>query len=291
MSKRPIVIGLTLLAAAALLAGTALAATIDPTARTVTSANFFVDWDATNPEAILDLQRNGPPNLTNAAVVGTCPDPLEFFGNSWVNLHEDPTDPEPFIFVSLVGWGSTGAWAQQGAKGVRIDSTSAGCPGSANVPVETRYKFWDNGSPVNRIKVERAFMFGGTPFVYDFRPYMPRLSPRTDYNQVLHPDAAGASLVTEDATLCDFGCQVSNWDGTWFAIHNPGTGQGLIVRRESGLPADLWVDQDSASNANASSALLLAPPGGFTGVVTESEFLCFYDSSTWTPSLSLPPGC
>ena len=288
MKKKLLLIGAGVLALAALLFGTALAAAIDPTARTVTTSALFVDWDETNPEAIFDIRWNGSGNLTGSAVVPPCPDALEYFGNAWANHDEGTPD---FVFVSLVGWGSAGDWAAQGSKGVNINSSSNGCLGSAGIPVETRYKFWDNGAVVNRFRVHRTFSFGGTPFTESFRPYMPRLSPMSAYAQVLHPDAAGTALLTEDSTVCDFGCQVSDWDESWYAIHDPATGRGLIVRRESSLPADLWVDQDTASDSNSSSALLIAPPGGFTGDVVEKEFLCFYDSGTWTPSLSLPPGC
>ena len=106
---------------------------------------------------------------------------------------------------------------------------------------------------------------------------------------MLHPDASGTILVTEDTSLCEFGCQVTDWDQTWFAIHDPSTGNGEIVRPRSSTPSALWVDQDSASFTNASSVLLLQPAGGFTGNVSETEFLCFYNSSIWTPSTALPP--
>ncbi len=80
-------------------------------------------------------------------------------------------------------------------------------------------------------------------------------------------------------------CRVSDWNGSWYAIHNPATGSGLIVRRGGGGPAaDLWVDQDTASDSNASSVLLLAPQGA-------EIFVAQRGNGAFGPSLSLPPGC
>ncbi len=289
MSKKNLLGAVMVALATSLIISTALAAGIDPSTRTVTTDKLFVDWSGTNPEEIVDIRWNGSPNLTNTAVNGECPDALEYFGNSWVLQGESTPD---VVFVSLVGWGTTGTWENPNDNNLRISSSSVGCPGSAAVPVLTKYRFFDNGPVANRIRVQRHFLFGTSPFPYNFRPYIPRLYPRSAYSQVLHPDASGASLITEDIFLCDFGCQVTDWDGSWFAMHDPSTGQGLIVRHDpSSFDVALWVDQDAASDTNASSVRLLQPSGGFTGTVVEVEFLCFYDSSRWTPSTTLPPGC
>jgi hypothetical protein len=267
---------------------TVLAATIDPVNRTVSTSNFFIDWSETNPEEIVDIRWRGSPNLTNTASNPNCAGNLEYFGNSWVSENEGT---DAFFFGSLVGWGTTGTWDTPNSKKVDVASISSGCFGSADVPVTTKYHFFDSGPAANRIKVQRQFAFGGTPYPHDIRPYIPRLYPRDSFTQVLHPNGTGTSLMTETTVGCDFGCIVTDWDGTWFAIHDPAIGRGMIVKRASTSPAALWVDQDDASFTNSSSVLLLQPSGGFTGNVTETEFLCFYDSSTWTPSTSLPPGC
>jgi hypothetical protein len=289
MIKRfPRTIGAVLLISM-LIVTTVHAATIDPANRTVTTGNFFVDWSETNPEEIVELHWMGSPNLTNSAV-STCPGSnLEFFGNSWVS--EDEGTPS-FFFASLVGWGTTGTWNPVGTKRIDIGSSSSGCFGSANIPVTTNYQFFDSGPVANRIKVERQFGFGATPYTHDVRPFIPRLYPQDGFTQVLHPDASGTSLVTETIDGCDFGCMIADWDGSWFAIHNPATGVGMIVRRGSSpILAALRVDKDDASFTNSSSMVLLQPSGGFTGDVIETEFLCFYNSSIWTPSTALPPGC
>lgn len=271
------------------LVSSVLAATFDPINRTAASTNLFVDWDETNPEMIVDIHWKGSPNLTNSAVVGGCPDPLEFFGNSWVSIGEGTLN---FIFYSLVGWGTTGTWNDLGASQIRIQSISEGCPGSASIPVVTQYHIFDNGPRADTMTVLRRFRFGRDPFPYDLRPYIPRLHPSSSFSQVLHPDATGTVLITENPSLCPFGCEVVDWNGTWYAIHDPTSGLGLIVvRQPSGYNASLWVDQDAASDTTAPSILLHAPTKGFRGNVTEQETLCFYDETTWTPSLTLPEGC
>jgi hypothetical protein len=66
----------------------------------------------------------------------------------------------------------------------------------------------------------------------------------------------------------------------------------MVVRHEtSAARADLWIDVDAYSVSNSTSVVLRAPVGGFTGTLVEREVLCFYDSSTWVPSLTPPAGC
>jgi hypothetical protein len=291
MSKRVLDAIVVMAVVSLVAASSALAATIDPDTRTATAGNFVVQWSPSNPEEIVSLGWLDFPNLTSSSpgTSGVCPnDDLEYFGNSWVQENEGAPS---YFFGSLVGWGQTGSWSTPSSLKVAIDSISSGCYGSADLPVSTNYQFSDSGPTANRIRVQRKFAFGTTPYAHDFRPYIPRLYPRTSYTEVLHPDTSGTSLLTEDPSLCELGCQVTDWDQSWLAIHDPSNGNGEIVRRASTTPSALWVDQDGASDTNSSSVLLLQPAGGFTGNVTEVEFLCFYDSSIWTPSLTLPPGC
>jgi hypothetical protein len=276
-----------LIACALVAVSGANSATADTGSRTVTVGAFTVEWSATNPEEIVSLSWNGSRNLTNAWAQPFCPEggDHEFFGNSWDTFND-------VRFRALVGWGSTGTWDAQGPSGVRVDSATSSCFGTSGVPVETSYQFFDKGAPANRILVRRKFSFGTTPFTFDLRPYIPRLYPRSSYTQVIHPDSAGTSLVTEIGDSCEFGCEISNWDGTWFAEHDPVTGNGMIVRHgSSSYGTALWVDVDGGSFTTASSVALLQPEGGFTGTVTDVQFLCFYGPSIWTPSVKLPPGC
>ncbi len=84
---------------------------------------------------------------------------------------------------------------------------------------------------------------------------------------------------------------------SWFAINDPVTNQGVIVKRvpTPGISVTLWLDYDAGSLTNVSSALMHPPPGGFTSAVTETEKFCFYTASSWPQSdrtsLILPPGC
>lgn len=271
---------------ALLVAANVFAFSVDPSTRTVTAGAFTVQWSLSNPEEIVSLEWKGSPNLTNFAPVN-CPGhgDLEYFGDSWGT-------GEGLDFVALVGWGTTGTWSSPTMNKVGVKSSASGCFGTSGIPVQTTYRFWDQGAPANRIMVQRKIAFGATPFTHDFRPYIPRLYPRDSYSEVLHPNAAGTSLATETSADCEHGCDITDWDGSWFALHDPATGQGTIVRHAaSPYPVALWVDQDAASSTTSSSVLLLQPDGGFTGNVVETEFLCFYDSGIWTPSLVLPPGC
>lgn len=272
------------------------------TPATASSDNLFVQWNTGDPERIDAIKWNsagltgGEPNLTATGTTGSPPchaGDVEYFGNSW-----SPPDPQ-FGGKVLVGAGTTGTREPGPDNKVLIDSTSTGCaPSSAGVAVETIYKFWQGGRPINRMKVTRSLTFS-TAFGHDVRPYIPRLYPVSGFRQVLHPTADGTSVATRSVGggSCPSGCIVTDWNGNdaangWFAIHNPASGQGLIVKRTpSTFAVALWIDWDGASFTNASSVLALSPSGGFTGTMTEEQHLCFYDSSIWTPSLTLPQGC
>jgi hypothetical protein len=168
---------------------------------------------------------------------------------------------------------------------------------AAQVPVRTRYRFFDHGPRANVIRVDRTFEFEEEPFGSAFRPYMSRLSPVSSFSEVRYP-TAGGTLATVTVFLCPFGCIQSDWNPAkgWFAIHSPSTGAGVIVRRAANAIApELWVDFDGASSTNSSSFFLQPPSGGFTEDVTERMVLCFYDATIWPlakqQALKLPAGC
>ena len=257
-------------------------------ARSKSVGNFSVAWNPFNTEEIVSLRWKGSENLTNAWQNPACLTDLEYFGNSWVSENEGTDE---FWFNSLVGWGTAGTWTPTDAM-VDISSISSGCPGSANIPIHTTYQFFSDELRANLIEVQRFFEFGDSYYEHDVRPFIPRLYPLDGFTQVLHPDASGTTLVTQTTEGCGYGCLNPDWNGTWFAIHNPDSGLGMIVQHvPSTISAALWLDDDGGSFTNSSSVLLLQPSGGFTGTVTETEYLCFYDSDTWTPSLTLPDGC
>jgi hypothetical protein len=267
---------------------------VDATARTVQSARFFLDFSngvPGNPEELNVLRWAGGENLVESFASDVCTaNVVEFFGNSWA-----PPDPNMGGLV-LVGSGSTGSWVQDGDS-IVIDSVSSGCSASAAIPVETRYRF-RKGIGADTIEVERQFDLDGVSLNRSFRPFMPRVS--SAFNQVLHPNAAGTSLVSEDVFACPYGCELSDWDGSWFAYYassGPYAGRGMIVRRApSAVPVKLWIDNDAGiTNTNTSGVLFVPPTGGYPQELSEKELFCFFDSGTWTPAqraaLTLPQGC
>jgi len=271
------------------------------TPNSATSRNLFVQWNDNDPERV-DVVKWNPngldgteANLTNSGTTGSAPcynGDVEYFGNSWA-------PPDPPTGKVLVGAGTNGVRVPGPDSKVVISSVSDGCaPASAGVSIGTTYKFWQGGQAINKMRVTRTFSFESA-FNRNFRPFIPRFYPISAFSQVLHPNAVGTSLITEavGGATCPLGCTVADWDGNneainWFAVHDPIGGRGVIIRRApSTASAALWIDWDGASFTTASSVLLRAPNGGFTGDVIEQETLCFYDNSRWLPSLELPPGC
>jgi uncharacterized repeat protein (TIGR03803 family) len=98
------------------------------------------------------------------------------------------------------------------------------------------------------------------------------------------------------ATSCGTACEITNWNGKWFA-DDDGNGNGMAVIRDphSTWPAVVAIDTDAGSASNLTSVALKVPAGGWSGTVTESEYVCFYDLTSW-PAASrsageLPTGC
>ena len=295
---------------------------IDPTTRTVTTSNFQLTWNTSvDTEAITALSWMGGANLTSTLGLDTCggdlPGSVPYFGNSYA-----PPDPQ-VGGMALVGGGTitppgTVPWLGQivtpGVAQVTVNSNSTNCPpSSAGINVQTTYRFFDPGnSGVNWFGVQRVYDFTAATFAHDFRPYIPRLNIGSGYTEVVYPTTSG-TLAVVNATNCGTGCTgpVSApgagplsppWASGlgWFAIRNPSTQQGVVVKRVqsanpqgNAIAAQLWIDWDAGPPAtNASSFLLMNPTAGFTGgLVTEVETLCFYNSAIWTPSLIPPTGC
>ena len=272
----------------ALMSGSVIGASgVDPATRTATIGPFVVRWSLTDPEAITYLSWNGSTNLTNSWAHPDCPTGglSEFFGNSWGADND-------IAFLSPVGWGSTGTWTPHGSQGVDVASSASGCYGTSGIPVATSYGFFGATAALGRIQVERRFTFGSTPFASDLRPYIPRLAPTSQFSQVVFPNLAGSALNTRGASDCGLGCRIPDWNGSWFALHDPVAGRGLIVRHEaSAYPAVIWLDEDGGSGSTATSVALLQAGVGFTGTVVDRQVLCFYDPTIWVPSLTLPAGC
>jgi hypothetical protein len=294
---------------------------IDNAAQTVRTQNFSVAWNTgADTEAITRLHWIGGPNLTGVQGLDSCGDSSgaysQYFANSLA-----PPDPQSGGLM-LVGGGTTTPsgttpWSAQTsglAVQVTINSSSTGCPpSSAGVDVQTVYRFVNpHDSQSNWVWVQRVFDFTTTPFTHDFRPYVARLLLGSGYTDVIYPTQTH-KLAVINTFKCGLGCTGPKsepdaaplhplWDAQagWFAMNDPTTGQGVVVSRVlstdpqgNTIAAQLWVDNDGGIAAsNNSSFLLISPAAGFSGgLLTEVEALCFYDSSSWVPSLTPPVGC
>ena len=182
-------------------------------------------------------------------------------------------------------------------------NTTAPTPCSGDepaVPVRTRYTFFDQGAAANMVRVERRWSFSALqePYaVQGMRAYVPRLNYGI-YGQTVYPKADG-TLVTEG--ICNV-CIRTDWNDKWVAINGHGSGatanSGLLILRDPGnlSPASVTLDYDSSSGANNSGVSLDRPvPDGWRAPLTETEYFCFYDATSWPvetrSATNLPAGC
>jgi hypothetical protein len=60
-------------------------------------------------------------------------------------------------------------------------------------------------------------------------------------------------------------------------------------------PVQFTVNNDASSGSNLSSFVLVQPSGGWKAPVTEIEYLCFADLTSWPQTMrdaaTLPAGC
>ena len=282
------------------------AVTVSEGADTVVTPKF--EWDfgnqGFNVEWVEGLKWKGAgsgtfgPNLAAASGVagGGCGGaPNEFWGQSYGNA--DGQGPGPVIAANH------GSWDRRGQRTIEISTVSPEiCSGDTPpVPVRTRYSFFDEGASANTVRVERRFSFSPTQEPYSVqgvRAYVPRL-PVSTYNQEIYPKDDG-SLVTEG--ICDVcirtGSLVNDWNQTWVALNASGSNAGLLILRAAGnaSPASVTLDYDGSSGANNTGVTLDRPlPNGWQAPLSETEFLCFYDATSWPPAersaTRLPDGC
>lgn len=237
-------------------------------------------------------------NLVSNSGPGGCNgDPAEFFGQSY---------GEPEGTYPLIVWaGSTATLSNQTT--TSMTSTTSGvvtcsCGNSTpgNTPTTTTYNVFPAGDPdANEVRISRTLEFSTATPVYSgthgVRGYVARL-PIGTYSTVLYPNAAGTAINTASAAACPGDCEESDWNGQWFADDN-GSGTGMVVFRDSSStsPALLAINYDASSQSNLTSIVLIQPGAGWTAPVTETEWLCFYDPTTWTAAQrlagTLPTGC
>jgi hypothetical protein len=219
-----------------------------------------------------------------------CGDPIEFFGQSY----GEPEGTKPNAIVA----GSTSTWTQTGSVLGKAVSTGVICGGAQDVETATTYRVFTTSSHRNEFQVTRTFRFNArTPLFngHGVRAYVPRL-PNSVYPIVIWPNAAGTALETGNAGSCGGDCEVTDWNQRWFA-DDDGHGSGMVVIRSSLSTASalLTVNNDSFSGSNLSSVVLIQPVEGWHAAVKETEFLCFYDPTSWPAArraaLKLPLGC
>jgi hypothetical protein len=234
-------------------------------------------------------------NLVNES--GTFPgasDPEDFFGESLgVSLTSRGDDP----FVINNGYASVAS--NQTATTLTTTTTGKDFQGNAtNVPIaSTDYTVYAAGDPdQNEFQISRTINFTSATPIYPspgVRFYIPYVSGT--YFIVLYPTVAGA-INSLDSSDCNLICEVTDWNGQWFADDDD-SGSGMLVVRDpaSLAPAQLVVAYEEESAENLTSIAVLQPSSGFKAPVTETEWVCFYDRSTWTfadqQAGNLPKGC
>ena len=309
MATRTYVSAGVLIAAAGLITTPAMATgpaapaiKINTKTHTVSTGKFHLQFgnSTTNvpndPERIdsLTWKNSSGTQSGNLAVRGGtyCGDAQESWGESYGSVEGQ----QPYLVVG----GSAGTWTSP-ATGQVVIKTNTPATCGTHIPITTTYTFFGSGPHVNEIKIVRKVPFGTHPYANPsqegLRIYVPRLSVVT-YNQVLYPDS-NHTLVASG--VCD-NCAplgASAWGGGWFADNSSADNSGLLVlRAATAKPAELQIDQDLLSGSNNAAIDLPQPAGGWKTSITETEYLCFYDSTSWPLSkrqpgktVTLPAGC
>jgi hypothetical protein len=233
-------------------------------------------------------------NLAAHGGSGACGDPTEFFGQSFGEPEEQGTSPV------IIYAGEAAVASNQTGLTLTTTTTGKDCNGApiGDATASTDYHVYPLGdSDVNEMRVARTFNFSAaTPIfaTHGLHGYVPRI-PLT-YAIVLYPNAAGTAINSMDASDCPSDCEITDWNGKWFADDDD-SGTGMVVFRDaaSTAPAVLDINWDEFSESNLTSISLLQPTLGWKAPVTEIVWICFYDPSTWSfadqQAGNLPTGC
>ncbi|HEX3665062.1 MAG TPA: hypothetical protein VHU23_07510 [Rhizomicrobium sp.] len=269
-------------------------------ANELSNGRLTVDFDlsgsktADRVDSVVWINSDGTATA-NLAVAGgpvNCGDPQEFFGESYGDLDDRA--------LELIANGSSAKWKQKKATSGTSKTNGKDTCTALLGKTTTVYSLADGDSTQNMMKIKRSFAFasGAQANTENLRGYVPRVSMNT-FVDVIYLDSEGA-LQTVNIGNCPFAtetnCEISDWNGKWFA-DDDGNGNGIVMIRDktSKAPAEIAMDYDSFSVSNATSILLMRPGAGWSGNLTETEYLCVYDAKSW-PAASrakgkLPKGC
>ncbi len=289
---------------------------IDTQTRTVTAARLSMAFSTVGPDVVKSVQWTDSTDAQGANLVensgsGTCAtkaleDPANFWGESY-GAGGQGDDPK------LVFDGSEGSWTSPAANQVQTTTEyPTSCSNyKAAVPVNTTYTYYDEAPAANEIMIQRTWRFDlamNTPLLGStaVRAYVPQL-PLAKYGQVLYP--SGGSLQAIEASQCSSTACLKSFSDGWFAINDATVGDqdlgsGVIVLRDASdtASAELAIQGLQKTGpahpepvSNATSMALQISGSGLTEALSETEYLCFYDATSWPPrqreALQLPAGC
>jgi hypothetical protein len=260
------------------------------------TGRITIGFDPNNAEWVTNLQWLDSANnlISNVAASGgtsTCGDPTEFFGESY----GAPEGTTPLIVVA----GSRATSVACGSD-VDISANAVSCSNVAQVPTHTEYHFYD-GAKASQMRVTRTIGFDANTPVFTntgLRVWQPRVVLAT-WKNVIYPNAAGTAITTKAAQSCPGDCILptdADWNKQWFA-DLADDGHAIIVRRDPSMtsPVSLTVNYDAYSSANLSSFIVLQPQNGWKAPITEVEYLCFADLTSWPQAerdaATLPTWC
>ncbi len=288
-------------AAPALLAAPSWAGSSNgPHTLSVLGSNVAMYFDTIDPSAENDANRVEriifyPENYSNYVALDSesgpkaCGDPIAYFGEA-VGYPDTATAPLMVAGGTHASWTSTSNSRQNVAQAKTF--TGVQTCGTVHEDGLTRTVYTLKGKFTNSIAIKRTFRFnGGLGNVANsgLRAYVPRFNSLFHY--VLLPNAAG-NVVRYDANNCvSSPCAITDWNGKWFA-EDDGFDEGLFVIRDpsSTTPAFVGI-QSSPAGANYTSIVLMQPSSGWSGILTETESICFYSQNVWNQGPTLPKTC
>jgi hypothetical protein len=263
----------------------------------VAGSHLVFQLDSENAEWVKSLQWLDSTSTLTSNLVGYgggpgCSSPDEFFGQAFAA----PEGSAPYP----VG-GDTVARLTTCGLDLTIVSQSPDCAAAVQTPVTTVYHFY-TGAKADQVRITRTIGFDATTpksTGVGLRVYVPRLLVST-FSDVLVPNGASTAISTASAAACAGDCFTApgaTWNGKWFADVDPTSGLAMIVLRDPSVTSDvsLTVNSDGNSSSNLSSFVVTQPADGWKAPLTEIEYLCFADLTTWPQTARdaaiLPAGC